>query len=101
MRALSLDEIEAARGEIMALTPEQEQKLAEHTESLRPKRSQVQDISLNSSGTLNGLGLNPCNESERKMLEACNRDGISWADKKTRLLRMRADMLKLKPVRIL
>jgi hypothetical protein len=71
------------------------EQLAAHTEALRPKRQVYEPLSasrwLGTTGLTTGL-----NESERKLLEACKRDGVSWSETKRRILQLREDMKKLK-----
>ncbi len=76
-----------------------EQQLAAHTEALRPKRRPIDMTPVNMTNA--GYGINPQNRSEEKLLEACERDGLSFAEKKNRLLRMRQDMQRLKPAQVL
>jgi hypothetical protein len=68
-------------------------------EALRPKLQPVANT-WTADRWVGTRGINPLNESERKLLEACEKDGVSFAEKKTRLLRMRADMSKLKPTKL-
>jgi hypothetical protein len=70
-----------------------------HQEALRPKLQPVANT-WTADRWVGTRGINPLNESERKLLEACEKDGVSFAEKKTRLLRMRADMSKLKPTKL-
>lgn len=96
MRAFSQDEILEAQEEIMSTAAEQ---LASHTEALKPVRK-VEANNWPADRWVGTRGINPLNESERKLLEACEKDGVSFAEKKNRLLRLREDMQRLKPAKI-
>ena len=73
---------------------------AKHAESIRPKRQPVENT-WPADRWVGTRGIEPQNESERKMLDACDEQGVDWAEKKTRLLALRADMHKLKPAQVL
>ena len=76
--------------------------VAEHQKLNAPKSqsdSPLLNDYLSKPGRWNGPpnGVVPQNESERKLMAACDRENLGFAEKKRRLLALRADMQKLKP----
>lgn len=88
MKKLSKDEIEVHK---VVEADNQDAVVAElfrqHQEALRPRRHQVIDMTPVNMGDNLGFGINPKNEAERVLLEACA--GLSFAEKKQLLDRHR------------
>ena len=73
---------------------------AKHAESIKPKRQPAENT-WGADRWVGTRGIEPQNDSERKLMDACDEQGVDWAEKKTRLLALRADMHKLKPAQVL
>ena len=73
---------------------------AKHAESLKPKRPALTNT-WPEDRWVGTRGIAPQNESERTMLEACDEQNVSWSEKKSRLLALRADMPNLNTPEVL
>ena len=84
------------------MSTDTERALAAHQKELEPKRQLIQNDWTKSKDRWNGSrGAQPVTESERKMLEAADRNAgkpIPFTERMELLKRLRADMPKLKPV---
>lgn len=95
---LSKDEIEVHKA-VEADNQDVVSALRKHQEALRPKRRLIDMTQVNMTNA--GYGINPQSRGEEKLLEACERDGLSFSEKKQRLDALRADLPKLNPAQVL